>query len=285
VTRARDLGLPALLAATLVAPACDSAGVQPSVSPQPQATARSGGAAVDLDDRCFGTAPAATNAAWEHQVIELVNREREANGLPPLKHVTSLTEAARWYANDMVDDDYFGPDHDTYDRAEGSLVKVCAWRARIGAFYTGANALGENLGEGYTSPQAAVAGWMGSSRHRANILNGDYRETGVGYRAVGSHGHCWVQDFGRRETAYPVVINGEAASTDRRIVSLDVYGRWSEVRVRNDSEAFGPWRPFAHTLEWTLADVDGLRTVDVEMRGGSTTATARDTITLYLSRR
>jgi uncharacterized protein YkwD len=281
VTCARRLGLTVLL----VTPACNSPATRSPAPPRPQATAPAGSAAIAHDARCFGTAPAATNAAWEQQVIELVNRERKATGLPPLKHVTSLTEAARWYANDMVDDDYFGPDHDTYDRAEGSLVKVCAWRARIGAFYTGANAVGENLGEGHTSPQAAVAGWMGSSAHRANILNGDYRETGVGYRAGGSHGHCWVQDFGRRETVYPVVINGETASTDSRIVSLDVYGRWSEVRLRNDSEAFGPWRPFTHTLEWTLADVDGQRTVEVEMREGSTTATARDTITLYLSRR
>ena len=89
-------------------------------------------------------------------MIELVNQQRRANGLPPLKHEPSLTDAARWYAKDMVDDDYFGPGHDTYDRSGGRLVRVCAWSARIGAFYTGANALGENLGEGYSSPQEVV---------------------------------------------------------------------------------------------------------------------------------
>jgi uncharacterized protein YkwD len=97
--------------------------------------------------------------------------------------VTSLTDAARWYAKDMVDDDYFGRGHDTYDRSGGRLVKVCAWSARIGAFYTGWNALGENIADDSPSPQAVVTGWMGSSGHRANILNGDYWETGVGYRA------------------------------------------------------------------------------------------------------
>ena len=119
-------------------------------------------------------------------MIELVNQQRRANGLPPLKHETSLTDAARWYAKDMVDDDYFGPGHDTYDRSGGRLVRVCAWSARIGAFYAGGNALGENIGEGYSSPQEAVTGWMGCSGHRANILNGDFRETGVGYRAGAS---------------------------------------------------------------------------------------------------
>jgi len=285
VKRARRLGLPALLVATLVAPACDSAGVRSSVPPRPQATAPAGGAPFAHDTGCSGTAPAATNAAWEQQVIELVNQQRKANGLPPLKHVTSLADAARWCAKDMVDDDYFGPGHDTYDRAGGRLVKVCAWSARIGAFYAGGNALGENIGEDYSSPQEVVTGWMGSSGHRANILNGDYWETGVGYRAGASHGHRWVQDFGRRRGVYPVVINDEAASTDSPFVELYVYGNWSQVLIRNDSEAFGPWQPFASTLAWSLANVDGLRTVSVEMRSGGTVVTASDTIGLSFSRR
>jgi len=255
------------------------------VPPQPSATALAGGPAFAHDTGCSGPAPAATNAAWEQQVIELVNQQRKENGLPPLKQVTSLTDAARWYAKDMVDDDYFGPGHDTYDRPGGRLVKVCAWSARIGAFYTGWNALGENLAYDASSPQATVTGWMGSSGHRANILNEDYWETGVGYRAGASYGHCWVQDFGRRSGVYPVVIDDEAVSTPSRFVDLYVYGSWSEIRIRNDDEAFGPWRPFTNTLAWTLANVDGLRTVDVEMRGRSTTATARDTISLHLSRR
>ena len=136
MTLARRLGLPALLAATLVATACDSAAVRSSVPPPPQARPPQA-ARPRPRDRLLGPAPAATNADWEQQVIELVNQQRRANGLPPLKHVTSLTDAARWYAKDMVDDDYFGPDHDTYDRSGGRLVKVCAWSARIGAFYTG----------------------------------------------------------------------------------------------------------------------------------------------------
>jgi len=213
-------------------------------------------------------------------VIELVNQQRKENGLPPLRQATSLTDAARWYVKDMVDDDYSGRGHDTYDRSGGRLVKVCAWSARIGAFYPGWNALGENIADGSPSPQAAVTGWMGSSGHRANILNGDFRETGVGYRAGASHGHYWVQDFGRRSGVHPVVINDEAASTDSRLVRLYVYGEWSEIRIRNDDEAFGPWQPFTNTLAWTLADVEGLRTVVVEVSSGSTTETARDTIVL-----
>jgi uncharacterized protein YkwD len=103
--------------------------------------------------------------AWEQQVIELVNQQRKANGRPPLKHVASLTDAARWYAKDMVDD--------------------------------------ENIADDSSSPPATVTGWMGSSGHRANILNGNHWETGVGYRAGASHGHHWVQDFGRGAGSIP----------------------------------------------------------------------------------
>ncbi len=224
MTHARPLGLPALLVAALVAPACDSAEVRSSAPPPPQATAPAGTASAGLPAEadaapaggtgCSGTAPEATNAAWEQQVIELVNQQRRANGLPPLKHVTALSDAARWYAKDMVDDDYFGPDHDTYDRKGGRLVRVCTWDARLAAYYSGASARAENLGEGYSSPQEVVDGWMGSSGHRANILNGRYWETGVGYQAGASDEPRWVQDFGRRRSVYPVVIDDEAASTD-----------------------------------------------------------------------
>jgi uncharacterized protein YkwD len=134
-------------------------------------------------------------------VIELVNRQRRANGLPPLKQVTALSDAARWYAKDMVDDDYFGPGHDTYDRKGGRLVRVCAWGARLSAYYPGASARAENLGEGYSSPQEVVDGWIGSSdigQHPEQTLLGDRRR----YQAGASDGR-WVQDFGRRGASTP----------------------------------------------------------------------------------
>jgi hypothetical protein len=218
-------------------------------------------------------------------VIDLVNRQRRAHRLPPLKHVTALSDAARWYAKDMVDDDYFGPDHDTYDRKGGRLVRVCPWSARLSAWYAGASARAENLGEGYASPQEVVDGWMGSSGHRANVLNGDYWETGVGYQAGASDEHRWVMDLGRRRGVYPVVIRDEASSTDTPLVDLYVYGRWDELRIRNDGEAFSAWRPFSSDVAWSLAEVEGPRTVSVEMRKGSTLAAASDTIVLGLSRR
>ena len=43
---------------------------------------------------------------------------------------------------------------------------------------------GENIAAGYASPEAVMSGWMNRSGHRANILNCNYTEIGVGYAYV-----------------------------------------------------------------------------------------------------
>jgi uncharacterized protein YkwD len=39
---------------------------------------------------------------------------------------------------------------------------------------------------------------MASPGHRANILNPDYREIGLGLAAGGKYGAYWTQEFGAR---------------------------------------------------------------------------------------
>ncbi|WP_279581372.1 CAP domain-containing protein [Fodinicola feengrottensis] len=39
-------------------------------------------------------------------------------------------------------------------------------------------------------------GWMNSPGHRANILDGELTEIGVGLAAGGSYGTYWTQVFG-----------------------------------------------------------------------------------------
>ncbi|GAA3370820.1 hypothetical protein GCM10017744_096120 [Streptomyces antimycoticus] len=46
---------------------------------------------------------------------------------------------------------------------------------------------------GYESPKSVMEGWMSSPGHKANILNCDFKEIGVG---VAQPGHYWTQDFG-----------------------------------------------------------------------------------------
>jgi uncharacterized protein YkwD len=226
---------------------------------------------------CGGPIVPAANAAYEQQVIDLVNAERAARGLPPFKLVSGLRDAARYHAADMGQDNYF--EHDSYDRVGGSLERVCSTWSRIGAYYDSPRA--ENIAAGYATPQGVMEGWMGSGGHRDSILSTSYREIGVGYYRGGDWGHYWVQDFGQRGDVDPLVINREAATTDSVYVSLYLYGQdWDEVRLRNDDGAWSSWRPFVNALDWTLPCGMGLHTVQAEMRAGGQTATSSDAILL-----
>jgi uncharacterized protein YkwD len=144
---------------------------------------------------CDGRVVSANNSTFEQQVIALVNQERTGRGLTPLKRSDGLTNAARYQATDMSQDNYFS--HDTMDRESGNLVKKCGPWERIANYYSGAS--GENAAAGYNSPEAVMNGWMNSAGHRANILNPGTRTIGVGfYQGSGDYQYYWVQDFGTK---------------------------------------------------------------------------------------
>ena len=228
---------------------------------------------------CTRANVAVQNAAYEQQVVELVNQRRAENSLPPLWRNTDLDYAGRFHSKDLLDDNYF--QHNSFDRQGGNLVEVCAWSTRISNFYSNWSNLGENIAWGYATPEAVMQGWMNSPGHKANILNSGYREFGVGY-----YSSRWTQDFGARSAVYPVVINREAASTGAPQVSLYIYRQaadWTEMRLRNNSGSWTAWEPFAADKAWTLEWISGTRTVTVEVRKGSTVRQASDTINLTTS--
>ena len=66
---------------------------------------------------CSRVNVAIQNAAYEQQVVELVNLRRSENGLPPLKRNTDLDYAARFHSKDLLDDNYF--QHNSFDRQGG----------------------------------------------------------------------------------------------------------------------------------------------------------------------
>ena len=48
---------------------------------------------------------------------------------------------------------------------------------------------------GQRTPEEVMDGWMNSSSHRANILNGTFTSIGVGYYVDGAGAAHWVQIF------------------------------------------------------------------------------------------
>ena len=226
---------------------------------------------------CGGINAPEINSEYEQRVVELVNIERDKLGLPPLKRANGLDAAARYHATDLGQDNYFN--HDSYDRKSGELTYVCSTWQRIATYFSGAG--GENAAAGYPSPEAVMKGWMDSSGHRSNILSSNYWQIGVGYfSGSGDYSTYWIQDFGKEEDVFPLVISGEAFTTDVRLVPLYIYGSWQEMRLCNESGSWTAWQPFQNKLDWQLDHGIGEHTVIAELRDGIQTETSSDTIYL-----
>lgn len=134
----------------------------------------------------------ATATEFANQVLTLTNEFRAQSGLPALKLNTELNAAAYAHSEDMAKQDYF--DHIGKNGSE-------PWdRAKLVGYE--AQAMGENIAAGYTTASAVVNGWIDSPGHRANLLNSNYTELGVGYfysaNDTGSvnYNTYWTQLFG-----------------------------------------------------------------------------------------
>lgn len=238
--------------------------------------------------------PDADDPSFEDQLIEIVNQERWNNGqLAPLKRIDLLDNSSATHSANMATRDFvMHCDPDTLTQP---------WDRMVAAGYIYSSA-GENIAWGYPNPAAVMAAWMASSGHRANILSSTFREMGNGYyNQAGDQGnvrrtsttgctpnifnegpfsHYWTQNFGKRSSVYPVVINREGYFTDSRDVSLFLYGSWTEMRLRNEGGAWSDWMAFASNAPWQLSYGNGIKTVTAEMRSGSTVVSASDTIIL-----
>jgi uncharacterized protein YkwD len=150
--------------------------------------------------RCTRTAaiPARSNLrAVSSAILCLLNAERAAKGVPPLRSNRKLRKASRSMATLMVRQHFFA--HDTPD-GRGVLDRV-----KPTGYVRGNWVLGENLAwgsGGLATPRAIVNGWMHSPPHRANILYSKFRDIGIGIRlgAPGTNlsgGATYVTDFGR----------------------------------------------------------------------------------------
>ena len=130
----------------------------------------------------------------------LLNRERRSRGLRGLKQHRALERAASRYARAMVRHGFF--DH----VSPGGSTMV--GRVRDTSYLSGAGSwsLGENLAWGSGSratPSQTVDAWMRSPGHRRNILDGRFREIGIGVATgapvrVGGDAVTYATDFGFR---------------------------------------------------------------------------------------
>jgi hypothetical protein len=103
-------------------------------------------------------------------VVELTNEERATVAAQPLRRNSTLDEAATRKAEHMAQEGYF---------AHYSPEGVSPWHWFDTVDYVYAHA-GENLAIHFTDSGEVVDAWMRSPTHRANIVNSNFTEIGVG---------------------------------------------------------------------------------------------------------
>jgi uncharacterized protein YkwD len=111
-------------------------------------------------------------------VLTHTNAARAANGLPGLSWNGTLASRSCTWAEHLasINSDLSVNPHSTF---AGGFAR---W--------------GENVAYGYGTASAVVNGWMGSTGHRANILNAQYTMMGSCSAAASNGTIYWVQQFG-----------------------------------------------------------------------------------------
>lgn len=110
----------------------------------------------------------------ERRVFELINEKRTEAGLQALVWNENIARVARLHSESMAANDFF-----SHEGADGKLVGSRADAAGIKHW----RKIGENIAynRGYADPSVCAAEkWMLSPGHRANILTGDWKESGIG---------------------------------------------------------------------------------------------------------
>jgi len=146
------------------------------------------------------------------EVIRLTNDRRVAAGLSPLSENGALSQAALAKGADMLNKGYwahFAPDG------------TSPWKFFLDFGYKYRYA-GENLARDFSNPGSAVDAWMNSPTHRDNLLNGNYKEIGIGViegNLAGAETTIIVQFFGAQTTGTASIPVARAAVTATQVAS------------------------------------------------------------------
>ena len=121
--------------------------------------------------------------SYAEQIVKLVNAERAKEGLPAVQLDAQITAAANIRAREIVQ-------QFAHTRPNGSSFYTVLKENGISD-----RGCGENIAYGQRSAEEVMDGWMNSSGHRANIMNKNYKNIGVGYYQDARGVKYWVQLF------------------------------------------------------------------------------------------
>lgn len=135
-----------------------------------------------------------TLAEYAREVAEIVNRERAAYGLAPLKYSEQLSSAALVRAQEIQVSF-------SHTRPNGTSCFTAMTEAGISYSYAG-----ENIAYGQRTPEAVMNGWMNSEGHRANILSNRVEYIGIGVTQRNGI-YYWSQFFAASDVLTGTVIS------------------------------------------------------------------------------
>lgn len=135
-----------------------------------------------------GLDPARANEAEEQQLLDLINKYRQENGVAPLVPSGTLSTSAEHHSKDMSDHDFFS--HGTKESSYYPADSGPADRMAREGYPTDA-ATAENIAWGQPTAEEVFDDWRRSPEHDAAMLDGQYTAAGVGH--VGTY---WTTDFG-----------------------------------------------------------------------------------------
>lgn len=122
---------------------------------------------------------------WGKKTIQLVNEEREKQGLSPLIYDPSLNQLAIIKVQDILEHEYF--DHESpYYGHPWDMATLYDYEF---------SSFGENIARYLSTPKEAMKAWMASDTHRENMLKPTYTHIGVAIKKDDNERYYWVQLF------------------------------------------------------------------------------------------
>ena len=104
-------------------------------------------------------------------IASAVNKARSQRNISTLAYNLRLAAAADFKAHDMITRSYF-----SHTDPDGKYI----WDKISEEGYKPYTVLGENLAVDFFSTEGLMAAWIESLTHRANILNADFKDQGIG---------------------------------------------------------------------------------------------------------
>ncbi|HXG69831.1 MAG TPA: CAP domain-containing protein [Gemmatimonadaceae bacterium] len=129
-------------------------------------------------------------SATESAIVNAINDEREQRGLRPVTWDPRLDQAAKLQARNMAALRRMA--HNLPETAQPTLV------ARVRAAGYAYRRITENIAFGQRDAETVVESWMNSPGHRANILDPNVSETGIGVTRSENGRLYFCQVFGAR---------------------------------------------------------------------------------------